>query len=610
MRKAAVIKYSLLVTAFILVLLAFLPTRRTSNEDDTHFLLADHHFDVVKNANGYRNSESLREKLRPRLAGPLTKKKSSSAGRSSVLWDDVGAAHNADDVKLRDEGYKLFAFNTLVSSRISLHREIPDTRHPACKNLTYSVDLPTASVIICFYREDTSTLLRTIHSVVDRSPPRALHQIILVNDQTDIDIIPNITNHIKSNANLSSIVTLLNAPERLGLIRARIYGAKHATGDVLVFLDSHVEANVHWLEPLLSRIKADKRSVVTPIIDIINSDTWKYEPSPLVRGGFNWGLNFKWDPIPRSELQADEDFAKPFKSPTMAGGLFAIDKEYFHQLGEYDPGMNVWGGENLELSFKVWMCGGTLEILPCSRVGHVFRKRRPYGSSHEEDSMIRNSLRVAKVWMDDYIKYYYEVNSNAKNVDHGNITDRIALRKRLQCKSFQWYMENVYPDLSPPNQQQESPVKYEKWDQKSRKYLHQFSLGFQETKLCLQSEKEIKKSGKLSLAYCMAGKSKVQTWYVTDKHELILSRLLCLDGAKNRPRLMKCHQLGGSQEWKIKERSDDGKAAIYNVAAGLCLISTTNNDGDHYNYRNITLGVCSDDSYLWSLMNKISIQRK
>ena len=114
--------------------------------------------------------------------------------------------------------------------------------------------------------------------------------------------------------------------------------------------------------------------------------------------GFNWGLNFKWDPIPRSELQNDEDFAKPFKSPTMAGGLFAIDKDYFHHLGEYDPGMNIWGGENLELSFKVWMCGGTLEIIPCSRVGHVFRKRRPYGSnlnSREEDTMIRNSLRVS-----------------------------------------------------------------------------------------------------------------------------------------------------------------------------------------------------------------------
>ena len=225
----------------------------------------------------------------------------------------------------------------MVSSRLSIHRSINDTRHKACRNLTYPSPkvLPSASVIICFYREDFSVLLRTIHSVIDRSPKENLYEIILINDLSDINIIPNITNHLESE-NLTDLVKVHTAPERLGLIRARIFGARKAMGDVLVFLDSHVEANTQWLEPLLTRIHGDKTRVVAPIIDIINADTFKYESSPLVRGGFNWGLNFKWDSIPRSELQTEQDFAKPFKSPTMAGGLFAIDRKYFHEMGEYE----------------------------------------------------------------------------------------------------------------------------------------------------------------------------------------------------------------------------------------------------------------------------------
>lgn len=111
-------------------------------------------------------------------------------------------------------------------------------------------------------------------------------------------------------------VLLYNLSKRSGLIRARAYGARKAKGEVLVFLDSHIEVNKNWLVPLLDRIHNDRTVVAIPIIDLINAYTFEYQSSPLVKGSFTWTLHYKWMSISDKPLKKDE-LIKPIKSPTM-----------------------------------------------------------------------------------------------------------------------------------------------------------------------------------------------------------------------------------------------------------------------------------------------------
>lgn len=393
------------------------------------------------------SNEALR--LKPSASAALRQSSSQLPNSSRQLswryFDEKGYVAVAR-IKPGEDAYERHKFNQEASDALPSNRAVPDTRHPKCipeGSLQPGEKLPPTSVIITFHNEARSALLRTIVSVLNRSPPELIEEIILVDDFSDDP---------SDGKELAAIqkVRLVRNNKREGLVRSRVRGAHEARAPVLTFLDSHCECNQGWLPPLLRRVKEDPRRIVCPVIDVINLNSFKYfGASSDLRGGFDWNLVFKWEFLSSKEREERANHPTlPIRTPMIAGGLFVVDKANFDQLGTYDTAMDIWGGENLELSFRVWQCGGSLEILPCSRVGHVFRKQHPYSFPGGSGNVFaRNTRRAAEVWMDDFKKYYYAMVPVARNVPMGSIEERLQLRKRLGCQSFQWYLDNVFPEL-------------------------------------------------------------------------------------------------------------------------------------------------------------------
>ncbi|KAK3917688.1 N-acetylgalactosaminyltransferase 7 [Frankliniella fusca] len=358
-----------------------------------------------------------------------------------------------------------YGMNIALSNEISLDRNIPDTRLSECKHWNYPEDLPQASVIIVFHNEGWSVLMRTVHSVINRSPPQFLKEILLVDDYSDKeDLKGKLDEYITQ---FNGKVRLIRNKEREGLIRTRSRGALEAHGEVIVFLDAHCEVNTNWLVPLLAPIYRDRTIMTVPVIDGIDHKTFEYRPvyqdGHHYRGIFEWGMLYKENEVPSKEAHTRQHNSEPYKSPTHAGGLFAIDRKFFLSIGAYDPGLLVWGGENFELSFKIWQCGGSIEWVPCSRVGHVYRGFMPYNfgklAERKKGPLITiNYKRVIETWFDEkYKEFFYTREPLARYLDMGDISEQLKLKEKLKCKDFSWFMKNVaydvldkYPEL-PPN---------------------------------------------------------------------------------------------------------------------------------------------------------------
>ena len=112
-------------------------------------------------------------------------------------------------------------------------------------------------------------------------------------------------------------IRLFKNNAREGLIRTRTYGAKQATGDVLVFLDAHCEVNRNWLPPLLAPIYKDRRIMTVPFVDGIDYRTFEYrstyKPNALLKGIWEWGLLYKETELSPEQTAKRNSTSEPYK---------------------------------------------------------------------------------------------------------------------------------------------------------------------------------------------------------------------------------------------------------------------------------------------------------
>jgi len=443
-----------------------------------------------------------------------------------------------------DEAVDLYGMNMVASNQISLDRSIPDTRMAECKNWHYPSNLPKASVVIVFHNEGRSTLMRTVHSVINRSPNTFLEEVLLVDDFSDRkDLGKGLENYIRI---FRGMVRLIRNTEREGLIRSRSRGAQEAKGVVVVFLDAHCEVNKNWLPPLLAPIYRNYTTMTVPIIDGVDHETFEYKPvyqgENHFRGIFEWGMLYKESELPDKEKNKREHNSEPYPSPTHAGGLFAINREYFLSLGGYDPGLLVWGAENFELSFKIWQCGGSILWVPCSRVGHVYRAFMPYGFGKLTEKakgpiITINYKRVVETWMDpEYKEFFYTREPTARYADMGNISSQLALKKNLECKSFDWFIKNIAYDML-----EQYP--------KLPKNVEEGSLMNEGMKACLDTMgRDVPSSIGVSACY---GAGNNQLVRLNQKGQLGIGER-CIDATANSAKLIVCPEGKVSGPWEFK----------------------------------------------------------
>ncbi|XP_017100537.2 putative inactive polypeptide N-acetylgalactosaminyltransferase 12 [Drosophila bipectinata] len=488
------------------------------------------------------------------LMGSISQKDLGKNGTAS--WPSIPP----DEIVAYSRGWQRYQYNAWLAERIPLSRSLPDFRDKRCLYYTHEQnwdEMRPASLVVIFRNEQLMVVLRTLHSLVARTPRHLYHELILVDDHSDASFWSEelslfffdsyIRRYLYTNARI------FHLQEPVGLIRARVFAAREAKTNTLVFVDAQVEVTEGWLTPLLGSITENILALAIPVLDRIDEQTMEYRRSREKRAIFDWSLSRREVPLTKAQSQS---LPKPYEVALMRSPVFAITSLWFQDLSDFDTNLQGFGGAELELSFKVWRSGGRVVQVPCSRVGHLEPRDQDYLRRFGDlnilgESKSRNLKRIIELWIDNPIlkDLVYRYQPHLKNKSEGDLSESQNSYKEHDCQSFMSFVDDVMPALlqiTPRNR-----------TDRGSGSIRPFVLD----KSCLTVNRKFR----LSLEPCRAN-SIHQNWTLTYLNDLRVRAVICLEVLQNLTLgLNFCHNLGGRQDWHYDEASN------YLVSSSKCL---------------------------------------
>ncbi|ALZ75925.1 glycosyltransferase [Rheinheimera sp. F8] len=287
----------------------------------------------------------------------------------------------------------------------------------------------STTFIITVYNEGPN-LEQTLKSI--RSSASSCIDIIVVNDFStdnwDYQISCN-----KYNA------TLINNNLRIGVAASREIGIEAAKTEFIFITDAHMKfPNNDWIITIEKRIKENPRGIYCTTSVKIDRKFNYIENENKLRGAY---IVFESSPNyqPLTPIFF-EDHKKRNEIPCILGANYALSKEYYKKIGGL-KGLQHWGGDELLLSAKTFIEGGSCFLINEIEIGHLYRKSFPY--SIDENKINANKIFITKSLFENPQEYLKMLTSRMKNpeialsmIDDNEIAKTREIISKIKSRSM------------------------------------------------------------------------------------------------------------------------------------------------------------------------------